>query len=82
MANFHTKFHTSDCSGLLVIAIKLKAKENFCMTAKLLFYIVCSSVSIVTKLQARNFLFSLASRLDLGHTSLLSTGNQELFPQA
>jgi hypothetical protein len=69
MDNFHTKFHIPSSSGSLVNAIKLKAEENFCMAAKI-FYTVCSSVTVLTMLQAKqNF-------------SLILWEGQEMFSSA
>lgn len=41
----HTKFHTRNSSGLLIIAIKPEAKDCFLKTAMLLFYIMYASWS-------------------------------------
>jgi hypothetical protein len=38
------KFHISSCSGSLVTAIKREVKENSCMVALLLFYILQQKV--------------------------------------
>jgi S-adenosylmethionine:tRNA-ribosyltransferase-isomerase (queuine synthetase) len=36
----HTNFHMSESSNLLAVTIKPKARENFCIAAMLLLYIL------------------------------------------
>jgi hypothetical protein len=50
----HTKFHVCNRNGSLVIAVKLKAEDNFRTTAMLLLSIVKLELPVCSSLQWHN----------------------------